>query len=319
MNPPSKTSSIKIDDAPPSNSGSGPPQVLLVDDDPSFLNLNVEILTRAGYDVHTAADGAEAWQALQDCDYDLLITDYKMPRVTGLELIKKLRSEEMTLPVILASGTMPTEELNLHPWLQINATLPKPYSIAELLVTVKKVLGTLIPTPFADLMLNPEKLEAALAASAPPPVVGAASEPVREQLNLSYHILVVDDDPDLLLLSMDLLTASGYDVAGAKDGAAGWQALQATDFDLVVTDNKMPNLTGLEMIAKLRASRLPVPVIMATGELPLHEFARKPWLKPEAMLQRPFTNDDLLAVVSHVLGTDNGDESGKATLLPKYL
>ena len=52
--------------------------------------------------------------------------------------------------------------------------------------------------------------------------------------------------------------------------------------------NHQPKMTGLEMIAKLRAARRVVPVIMATGLLPTEEFTRKPWLKPDATLQRPF-------------------------------
>jgi two-component system, OmpR family, response regulator len=72
--------------------------------------------------------------------YDVLITDNTMPDVTGLELIKKLRCEDMTLAVILASGTVPAEELIQTPWLQIDALLPKPYSFAQLLNTVGVVL-----------------------------------------------------------------------------------------------------------------------------------------------------------------------------------
>jgi CheY-like chemotaxis protein len=116
-------------------------RILLADDDPHILELNTRVLICSGYDVDTAADGADAWKALKTHRYDLLITDNKMPRVTGLELIKKLRSEGMTLPVILASGTMPTEELKRHPWLQLDPTLPKPFTSAELLDMVKKVLG----------------------------------------------------------------------------------------------------------------------------------------------------------------------------------
>jgi CheY-like chemotaxis protein len=63
-----------------------------------------------------------------------------MPIVTGLELIKKLRAEDMTLPVILVSGSLPPEDLELHPWLQIQAILLKPYTLAELFKTVKEVL-----------------------------------------------------------------------------------------------------------------------------------------------------------------------------------
>jgi DNA-binding response OmpR family regulator len=119
-----------------------PHRILLVDDDLYTRELNAGVLIQSGYKVDTANDGADAWKALNDESYDLLITDNKMPRVTGLELIKKLRAEDMALPVILASGTVPEDELNRHPWLQLDATLPKPFTIAELLEAVKKVLGS---------------------------------------------------------------------------------------------------------------------------------------------------------------------------------
>jgi CheY-like chemotaxis protein len=59
-----------------------------------------------------------------------------------LDLIKKLRSEDMDLSVILASGTVPVEELDRCPWLHVDALLPKPYSLNELLMTVNRVLHT---------------------------------------------------------------------------------------------------------------------------------------------------------------------------------
>jgi len=115
-------------------------RILVVEDDADIRWLNTEVLTESGFQVDAAEDGVAAWQALNTGRYDLLITDNNMPIVTGLELIKKLRSEDMMLPVILMSGTLPTEELEQHPWLQIQATLIKPYTIAELFKTVKEVL-----------------------------------------------------------------------------------------------------------------------------------------------------------------------------------
>jgi two-component system OmpR family response regulator len=119
-----------------------PRRILLVDDEREVLNLNADVLVRAGYLVDTAEDGASGWKALKANRYDVLITDNSMPGVTGLELIKKARSEDMTLSVILASGTVPAEELNRCPWLEVSALLPKPYSIAALLRTVDQVLRT---------------------------------------------------------------------------------------------------------------------------------------------------------------------------------
>jgi CheY-like chemotaxis protein len=116
------------------------PRILLVDDNDDVRELNAEVLGRAGYDVDTAENGLAAWQALQANRYDAVVTDNTMPGVTGLDLIRKLRSEDMTLSVILASGTVPAEELNRCPWLEVDALLPKPYTIAALLRTVGQVL-----------------------------------------------------------------------------------------------------------------------------------------------------------------------------------
>ncbi len=115
-------------------------RILVVDDDEDIRRFNVEILTSSGYRVDAAADGALALASLQINNYDLLLTDYGLPKVNGLDLIKKIRAAHMVIPVILASGTMPTEELK-HPELHIEAMLPKPYTFEQLLETVRKVLS----------------------------------------------------------------------------------------------------------------------------------------------------------------------------------
>jgi DNA-binding response OmpR family regulator len=124
------------------------------------------------------------------------------------------------------------------------------------------------------------------------------------QKNPPCRILVVDDDPDTRQLSVDVLVSANFEVDAAVDGADGWEALRAKHFDLVVTDNKMPRMTGIELIKKLRYTRLHLPVIMATNQLPTQEFEQKPWLLPDATLQRPFSNDDLLATVKKVMRID---------------
>ena len=140
-----------------------------------------------------------------------------------------------------------------------------------------------------------------------------------EQSNSSRRILVVDDDNDVRQLSVDVLIDSGYEVEAAKDGAAGWEALQTYDFDLVITDNKMPRMTGIDMLERLRAARMTVPVIMATSHLPTHEFVGKPWLRPDATLQRPFTNDDLLETVKRVLRGYDSYSAHINLLFSRYL
>lgn len=115
-------------------------RILVVDDDLDIRQLSADVLVRSGFAVDAAADGLAGWEALRVHNYDLLITDHNLPRLTGLELVQKLRSARMALPVILASGTLPLQEPQWHPGLQLAAILPKPFSPDQLLKTVKEVL-----------------------------------------------------------------------------------------------------------------------------------------------------------------------------------
>jgi DNA-binding response OmpR family regulator len=115
-------------------------RILVVDDDSDDRQLSAGMLVRFGYRVRAIEDGAAAWRDLQAHNYDLLITDNNMPKLSGVELVKKLRSARMTLPVILASGVLPKVELDRNPWLELAATLVKPFSSEQLLETVREVL-----------------------------------------------------------------------------------------------------------------------------------------------------------------------------------
>ena len=300
--------------AKPDGDPANPPQrILVVEDDRDLRQINAGVLIHSGYAVDVAEDGAAAWEALQANRYDLLITDNNMPKLTGVELIKKLYANRMALPFIMATGKLPEEEFTQYPWLQPAATLLKPYTIDDLLGAVKKVLRE-ADGPTAGFQLYRDRKDNKI-----PPVEKPAGVPWQRPMNPPRRILVVDDDSDTRQLSVDVLVGSGYDVDAVMDGAAGWEALQDTRYDLAITDNKMPRMTGVEMIEKLRSASMALPVIMATGHLPMVEFARKPWLKPDAMLQRPFSNDDLLETVQKILRPDDNNDGRKTALFPTYL
>ena len=63
-----------------------------------------------------------------------------MPKLTGVELVGKLRAAHMTLPVVMVAGRLPAPELTQHPSLQLAATLWKPFAIDALLTMVKNAL-----------------------------------------------------------------------------------------------------------------------------------------------------------------------------------
>jgi len=115
-------------------------RILIVDDEPLICRLNREALTEAGYEVDEAENGMAAWNKLQSRGYDLLITDHLMPEMTGVELLLRLHASHRSLPTIMISGTMPNEELERYPWLEIQARLDKPHDITGLGETVGTIL-----------------------------------------------------------------------------------------------------------------------------------------------------------------------------------
>jgi len=123
------------------------------------------------------------------------------------------------------------------------------------------------------------------------------------------RILVVDDDSDLRRLYADVLALPGYHVDAAEDGAAGWEALQANNYNLLITEHSLPKLTGVELVRKLRSARLAVPVVMAAVRLPTLELVQNPPLQLAALLSKPFYISELLQTVRTVLrATDRSRE-----------
>lgn len=88
-------------------------RVLLVDDNRDGVLARAAVLEELGYRVVPAHDGAEALACLEKQDFDLVITDFRMMPMDGLELIRTLRDSGNTIPVILLSGF--TDSVGLRP------------------------------------------------------------------------------------------------------------------------------------------------------------------------------------------------------------
>ncbi len=126
-------------------------------------------------------------------------------------------------------------------------------------------------------------------------------------------ILVVEDDDDIRRMTAELLQQSGFRVDAAENGAAAWNALLANGYDLVITDNSMPVLTGLELLAKMHEAQMSVPVIMASGTMPWKQFANSPWLQPAATLLKPYTFAELIEVMWMVLRVERDPQPVSAS------
>lgn len=115
--------------------------ILLVEDDASLRATLRACLEMAGYTCIEAKDGQDARGRLENDRPDLIVTDHQMPKVTGLELVKGLKSQKITqaIPIIFYSGQL-TADLKNHA-LQVgaNVVLGKPFSLKEFLDLVAQI------------------------------------------------------------------------------------------------------------------------------------------------------------------------------------
>ena len=117
-------------------------KVLVVDDEIHIVYVVAIKLRNNGYEVITAGNGAEAFELVCSEKPDIIVTDFQMPVMTGLELVKKLRRSEATkdIPVIMLTARGFAIEDEQKQDLQISEFVSKPFSPKELLRSIEDIL-----------------------------------------------------------------------------------------------------------------------------------------------------------------------------------
>ena len=118
-------------------------KVLIADDEPQIRELLVELLEHFNFEVIEAEDGAVAWREFQDNpDLSIVITDNKMPKISGMELIKKIKTQNPDFPVILITAYSQVRHIiedNTSEFLP-DGYLEKPFDIMNLINKIKEIL-----------------------------------------------------------------------------------------------------------------------------------------------------------------------------------
>ena len=117
-------------------------KVLVVDDEIHIVHVVAIKLRNNGYEVITAEKGAEAFERSCEDKPDIIVTDFQMPVMTGVELVEKLRQNEGTkeIPVILLTARSFAIEQEQKQRLHISECLSKPFSPKELLRSIEDIL-----------------------------------------------------------------------------------------------------------------------------------------------------------------------------------
>ena len=114
--------------------------LLIVDDEPEIRAEMAEYFEAKGYRVEQAADGLEALEKFEASAPDAVITDLKMPRCDGYELIQRLRAADAGLPIVAIAGTHSHDELDRAGDLGAQVIMRKPIGLRELAETLRALL-----------------------------------------------------------------------------------------------------------------------------------------------------------------------------------
>lgn len=132
-----------------------PPRILIVDDDPGQRSLLNSFLKSQGFETVTVDSGERALETLRTAEFQLMISDVRMPGISGLETLRRAREMNATLPVLLvtaytdireAVGAMRDGAVNY---------LAKPIDLDELLATIRKAVGLSASTPATKVSPQP--------------------------------------------------------------------------------------------------------------------------------------------------------------------
>jgi DNA-binding NtrC family response regulator len=118
---------------------------------------------------------------------------------------------------------------------------------------------------------------------------------------IKEKILIVDDEEPILRISKEILKRKNFLVKTANNGEEGIRLFTSEDFDLIITDIRMPNRNGLDLIRYVRNYNKVIPIIVFTGYATLEMAISALRLGAQGFLLKPFTPADLENVVMDAL------------------
>ncbi len=249
---------------------------LVTDDEPLVRRLIRRALVTARIDVAEARDGLQALSAIERERVDLVITDVRMPGLSGLGLLERLRGTHASLPVILISGSDEVASREMAVELGAFDFLRKPLDVKYLRETALRALewGRAHSTAsFAGRVLKPRQ--------------GA--------------VLVVDDYADARETLRDLLEQAGHAVLEAANGRQALDLLTARDapeVSMILLDLAMPVMDGWKLLEILKSyiglSSIPV-VVVSSQPRRLHP---QTFGAVVGSLQAPYESSQLLTLVN---------------------
>lgn len=238
-------------------------KILVVDDDPILLELLVETLTTIGYNTGKAVDGIDALEVLNKEQFDLMISDIKMPNLDGIGLLKKVRKLYPNLPVLFITG-----------------------------VNIPEVVGRATPDGFLSKPFRINRIEELIEST--------LKNPKKPKVKIK-NILVVDDDEIFRDMLVDTLRYNDYIPTAVPDGESALKRLEEEGIEAVITDLKMPGKDGLTLLKEIKVKYPNLPVVITTAFWDNETIQKKiNDANPDGILPKPFTVETVLKLLSNI-------------------
>jgi two-component system, sensor histidine kinase and response regulator len=230
-------------------------KALVVDDEPAVREVIVEYLEQRGYEVLEAGNGLEALLSVKRGRPSVVILDLGMPRLGGLEALKRIRAFDSSITTIVVTGESHAEIHRQARVLGAAAVLSKPIDLGQLEQVLEALgVGPVLPGVDEERPSIPESASAAK--------------------GTSCRVLVVDDDADVRATLQEMLVAKGYRAQSAADAADARRAISAEPPDVILLDIEMPGLSGTEALPAIRAVAPQAKIIMISGTIDVETAKR---------------------------------------------
>ncbi len=256
--------------------------VLLVDDDDLALKSMQHVLKQLGHQVTACGSGHEALSLLTQSrePFDVLLSDFTMPRMTGLELAEEVRKLHPTLPILLITGDAGQVDEGAATSVGISGFIAKPAGARELSEAVSQISQAQVQQPLAAAV-------------------------VESVAKAKQHVLVIDDNELVRNSLVSLLKTIGITPHAAASIAEARRLLETQSVDVVLVDHHLDGENGFKeaprLFADSRAAGGHVPLLIGmTGSEYISGSSEH---QLDAFLTKPFTAEQLREALM-------GDRSG---------
>lgn len=252
-------------------------RVLLVENNPTDLET---CLTSFGMAVDTVLSGEEAVRAAGKVSYALVVTDWKLPDIDGMEMVRRIRAGGADPQVMFVTDGDSHMEMNTSEK-PLDAILQKPIFKSVLCRNLVKIFTN---------------------------KTGEPANPSSRDVLFSRRLLLVEDNELNREIAVQLFELSGASVETAEDGAEGAEAFEVSapgHFDAIIMDIQMPVMNGYEATKRIRASGHPqahsIPIVAMSANVFAEDVHASRVAGMSAHTGKPIDMDDIFRIMKELL------------------